>query len=110
MNTTFEQNRSFNSNNRIFEGYFEESTQSIGKLRRRLDSFLYIIASILTAMTSAKAIALFKVIGVACSLVGFVGIIGAVECGTLGFGAGFLLGALLIGVEYLCLRPKRRRA
>ena len=110
MNTTFEKNSSFNSNNRIFEGYFEESAKSVGRLHRGLDSFLYIIASILTTLTSAKAIALFKVIGVACSLVGFVGIIGAVERGTLGMGAGFLLGALLIGVEYLCLRPKRRRA
>ena len=110
MNTTFEQKRNFNSNSRIFEGYFEETVSRAGSFRRGLDSFLYIIAAILTALTSAKAIALFKVVGVASALVGFVGIIGAVEQGTLGMGMGFLLGALLVGIEYLCLRPKRRRS
>jgi hypothetical protein len=110
MNTTFEQNSNFNSKSRIYEGYFEESASRAGNIRRGLESFLYIIASILTAMTSAKAIALFKVIGVAGALVGFVGIIGAVEQGTLGMGAGLLLGTLLVGIEYLCLRPKRRDA
>ena len=83
MNTTFEQKRNFNSNSRIFEGYFEETVSSAGSFRRGLDSFLYIIAAILTALTSAKAIALFKVIGVASALVGFVGIIGAMETGAI---------------------------
>ena len=109
MNTTFEKNSTFNSNSRIFEGYFEDNTQKVRSFHKGLDSFLYIIASILTALTSAKAIALFKVIGVACSLVGFVGIIGAVECGTLTMSAGVLLGAFVIGIEYLCLRPKRHQ-
>lgn len=107
MNTTFEKNSNFNSNNRIFEGYFEEPAKAVGTLRRGVDSFLYIIISVITAMTSAKAIALYKVFGVACSLVGFIGVIGAVERGSLGFGAGLLIGAVLIGVEYLCLRPRR---
>ena len=109
MNTTFEQNSNFNSKSRIYEGYFEESASRAGSIRRGLESFLYISASILTAMTSAKAIALFKVIGMAGTLVGFVGIIGAVEQGTLGMGAGFWLGTLLVGIEYLCLRSKRRK-
>ena len=109
MNTTFEQNSNFNSKSRTYEGYFEESASRAGNIRSGLESFLYIIASILTAMTSAKAIALFKVIGMAGALVGFVGIIGAVEQGTLGMGAGFGLGTLLVGIEYLCLRSKRRK-
>lgn len=108
MNTAFEKNGNFNSNNRIFEGYFEEPAKTFGTIRRGLDSFLYIIVSVITALSSAKAIALYKVFGVACSLVGFIGVIGAVERGSLGFGAGLLIGAVLIGVEYLCLRSKRR--
>ena len=42
--------------------------------------------------------------------IGMIGIFGAVECGSLGIGAGFLLGMLLVAVEYLCLRTQRRKA
>ena len=107
MNTTFEKNSSLNSKTRIFEGYFEESAKTVGRVQRALDSFLYIISMLITALTSARAISVLRTFGVAGALVGFVGVIGAVEQGSLGFGAAFLLGAILIGIEYLCLRRRR---
>ncbi len=108
MNTCFEQSSNFNSNNRIFKDYFSTTAKPVGNLRRKLDAFLYIIVSLCAAFPIAKAAHVLRAIGVAGSLVGFVGIIGAMEFGTLSLGAGLLLGALFIGFEYLCLRPRRK--
>ncbi len=107
MNTCFENNSRFNSNNRIYEGYFTEFQKPAGRVRRALDFFLYIIAAALTALTSARALCIYRTVGVAGSLVGLAGIIGAMECGTLSLGAGLLIGAALVGIEYLCLRPRK---
>ncbi len=108
MNTYFEKSNSFNSNNGIFKEYFSTSAKHASMLRRRLDAFLYIIASLCAAFPLTKAVRILRAVGVAGSLVGFVGIIGAMESGAIGLGSGLLLGALFIGIEYLCLRPRRK--
>ena len=109
MNRTAEQNRSFNSNSRIFEAHFEEYAIPQKSLRQVMDLFLYIIAIAFRFITSAKAVAWLRVVGVAGSLVGMIGIIGAVEQGNIGLGSAFLMGSALIAIEYLCLRPKRNQ-
>ncbi len=110
MNTYFENRSSITSNKRIIEAYFEESVKPAGALSKKLDALLSLLAALLQVLTSTTACRLLKTIGVALSLVGFIGVIGAMECGKLGLGAGFLIGALLLGVEYLCLRTKRQRS
>ncbi|MBR3893631.1 MAG: hypothetical protein IKJ35_00635 [Clostridia bacterium] len=108
MNTYFDQNEGFNSNKRIFEAYYQEARKPAGKLQRALDALLSSLSSLAKTETRAKVIRLAKACGVAVSLIGFVGVIGAMERGTLGLGSGLLIGALLIGAEYLCLRGRRQ--
>lgn len=110
MNKTIENNRDFNSNNRIFEGYSPKKGSAAEPLRRSADFFLYIISLLIGAISAERSIALFKVFGVALSFVGFIGIIGAVERGAMRMGPALLLGLVLIAVEYLCLRPKRHHS
>lgn len=104
MDIFYQQNSKIHSNNDIFEVYFEESVMRAGTLRRMLDRMLAFFSHMLLSLTSARAKAIFRVGGVAVSLVGMVGVIGAMESGAVSLLGGVLIGALLIGVEYLCLR------
>ncbi|MBQ9131835.1 MAG: hypothetical protein IJX62_05125 [Clostridia bacterium] len=106
MNASFEKNNAFNSNNRIFEGYFVESARPVD-LPRRLTDGCFAVARRLSELTRQSALLrVLRVSGVAASLIGFVGVIGAMERGTLSLGAGLLVGALLVGIEYLCLKKQ----
>ncbi len=108
MNTYFDKNESFNSNNRIFEAYYQEVRKPAGKLQRALDALLSSLCALSKAENKAKVIRVARLLGMAVSLVGFVGVIGAMESGMLGLGSGLLIGALLVGAEYLCLRGCRQ--
>ena len=103
MNASFEKNGNFNSNSRIFEAYFTDVETKETALQKLL-SVCEKAASFATLAKSRSVLRAIRLLGMAGSLVGFVGIIGAIECGTLGLGLGLLLGSLLIGVEYLCLK------
>ena len=107
MNTYFEKNGSFNSNNRIFEACYYETAKSAGKAQRALELLLSWIRALLKILTVAKVRRIARVFTVAVSLVGFIGVIGAMDHGSIGLGTGLLIGALLLGVEYLCLRGHR---
>ena len=104
MNAYFEKNSSFNSNSRIIEAYFGESVRRSGRAQRVIEILLSMLSAMLSALVSTRAKCIYKALSVAITLVGFVGIIGAMENGTLGLGMGIFIGMLLIGVEYLCLR------
>ena len=106
MNASFEKNANFNSNNRIFEEYFVESARPVDLPRRLLESCTAIARRVSAYARQSALARVLRVSGVAASLIGFVGVIGAMERGTLSLGAGLLIGALLIGVEYLCLRKQ----
>ena len=60
-------------------------------------------------LSGATARRLARVSGVVLSLIGILGIAGAMEAGRLSLWVGLLLSALLIGVECLCLRPARKK-
>ena len=107
MNAYFDRNNEFNSNSRIFEAYYQEIAKPAGKLQRWIDAALSKLSALTKPENLTTAIRLAKVAGVALSLVGLVGIIGAMESGALGLGNGLLIGSLLVGVEYLCLRGRR---
>ena len=108
MNAYFEKNQDFNSNNRIIEAYFTESISRTRSARRVCDLLVSMLTAILSALTSTKARCIFKALSVSVCLIGFVGIIGAMEQGTIGLGAGFLIGMLLVGFEFLCLRHRQQ--
>ncbi len=101
MNRCCDENQFLNSNNRIFEGYFTEVAKREGAWRRSLrDAF----GAVKKAVLCARARRTAKAVAFTGCLVGFVGIIGAMEAGSLALGTGLLLGAGLLLIEYLCLR------
>lgn len=105
MNTYFDHNSEINSNKRIIDAYLAEQSVSVGAWKRRLEQALFILISVLRALTSCKARRIAKATSLSLCLVAFVGIIGAMERGVLPIGAGLLIGLAIIGVELLCLRP-----
>ena len=104
MNKYFDKNDMFNSNSRIYEGYFADVTNTKNSWKR-ISDFLFLILRFLSGQTVIRTV---KTVAIALSLIGFVGIIGAMENGTLGLGAGLLIGTLLLAIEYLCLRGRHR--
>ena len=106
MNRYIEKNSEFNSNRRIFEAYYNEVARPESRLQKVLETLVSYILMLVHMLSSAQVKALIKVFTVAVSLVGLVGIIGAMEQGSLGLGTGLLIGSLLIALEYLSLRGK----
>lgn len=107
MNAYFDKNRDVISNNRIIEAYFAESVKAPSRLEKAWDLIVMLFVSVWQVLASAKARRIAKVTGVALSLVALVGVVGAMESGALALWAGLLIGLALVGVEYLCLRPRR---
>ena len=106
MNAYFDRNNEFNSNRRIIEAYFTESVRQPSAAWKASKALLSMLEALLALFTCAKAKCIFKALSVAACLVGFIGIIGAMEQGTLGLGIGFLAGMALVGIEFLCLRRR----
>ena len=107
MNTCFDKKANFDSNKRIIEAYFGEDAVCESPLKKYIDQFLFLLAAVLRTLTCTKARRICKALSLAVCLVGFVGIIGAMERGVIGLGLGFLIGLAMIGIEVLCLRPQR---
>lgn len=100
MNTYYERNSQVASNNDIFEAYFNTET----KTRKALDNLLCMLAALLAALSGARVRTIVRAASLGLCLVAFIGIIGAMESGALGLGMGVLIGSLILGVEFLCLR------
>ena len=107
MNAYYNKNEDFSSNKRIIEAYFGESVKRVGATERCLERLLCMLAALLRALTSTTARRITKATAVAITLVAFIGVIGAMETGAMSLGLGILVGAILLGIEYLCLRPQR---
>lgn len=106
MNKYFDDKTEFISNKRIFEAYFTETKVEPSPLKKRLNALLSLLLSLLAVLTSARARALFKAGAVVFCLIAFVGIIGAVERGSLSMGAALPIGIALIAIEILCLKKR----
>lgn len=109
MNAYYDKNEQVYSNKGIMEAYFGESVKTVGGLERALGAILSALSLILSILTCDVVRRVAKALSVAVCLVGFVGVIGAMERGTLGLGLGILIGMLLLGLEVLCLRPRHRK-
>lgn len=107
MNAYYNKNEAFDSNKRIIEAYFGESLKTAGTGQKVLDALFSWLSVFLRVLTCATARRIAKATAVAVTLVGFVGVIGAMERGVLGLGLGLAIGTILLGIEYLCLRPHR---
>lgn len=109
MNRYYMNDEQFNSNKRIFEAYFTEVKTEPSCAQKALESLLYILSGILCALTSENAKRILKVTAIAACLFGFVGIIGAMERGTLSMLGGLSIASLLLGIEYLSLKSLSKK-
>ena len=107
MNRYFDNNDQYISNKRIFEAYFTEKAVAPSSAKKALDSLLSILLSILAILSGSVAKRLYKVGAVVLCMIAFVGMIGAVERGTLSMGVAFLIGIALLGIEIICLKKRR---
>ena len=104
MNKYYLSEEQFNSNKRIFEAYYTEAKTSVGAFQKALDFLRIFLSAVMAALTSARARVLVRVCGIALSLIGLIGVVGAIEAGSISIGFGLLLGLLMIGVEFFCLK------
>ena len=72
-----------------------------------VDSFVAMIAAIVSTLSSEGFRTLLRVISTVVCFVGFVGIIGGVEAGTLTVGRGVIFSMLLVLIEIICFIPKK---
>ena len=107
MNACFDKNEEFYSNKRIMEAYFGEAVKTASVGQRLLDSILSKLFFLIRLLSCSTARRIAKATAVAVTLVAFIGVIGAMEAGSISLGLGLLIGAALLGIEYLCLRPQR---
>ena len=107
MNAYFDKNEAFVSNKRIMEAYFGEAVKTAGVGQKLLDGILSKLLLVLRILTCTAARRIAKATAVAVTLVSFIGVIGAMEAGSLSLGLGLAIGAILLAIEYLCLRPQR---
>ena len=107
MNAYFEKNNSFDSNRRTFKSYYEEVSPRANAAHKAAELLLSLLSALLRIITHVASSALVKVLSFALCFVGFVGVIGAMEHGSLGMGAGLLIGAGLVAFELLLLRTHR---
>ena len=103
MNISYQNNGRIYSNNDIFADYFNVGARP-SKMRKAADAMLAALSMVLTFLTAARTRVIARAIGFSLCLVGFVGIIGAMEAGAISLGFGLVLGAALLGIEILCLR------
>lgn len=103
MNISYQNNNGIYSNNDIFEAYFNTGVRP-SKMRKAIDAMLAALSVMVAFLTDARTLAVARVTGFGLCLVGFVGIIGAMETGAISLGFGLILGGALLGIEALCLR------
>ena len=103
MNISYQNNGQVYSNNDIFADYFDVGARP-SKMRKAADAMLAALSLILTFLTAARTRVAARALGFGLCLVGFVGIIGAMEAGSISLGFGLVLGGAILGIELLCLR------
>lgn len=104
MNKTFANQEHYISNKRIIDAYFNEADMPVSPAKKVANWIASVLYAIIHALTCAKAARLTKVFVIVACFVGFVGIIGAMERGTLSLALGLFLSALILAIEYRCLK------
>lgn len=91
------------SDSRIIEGYFEEIQQRESLWKRLCKKAKAVLGSVLVKR-------LAKPVSLALSLAAVTLIVGAIEGGRMGLGAGLLAGGFVIALEALALRGIKSRS
>ncbi len=66
------------------------------------------LGDLLCRLGSARVLNIIKVILTLACFVGFIGVMGGVESGSISLGLGVVISAFMIFVEILCFAPKKR--
>ena len=106
MNKDYSANRSIISNNGIMTAFYEEIVGAAETRRGGFEKLLSAARNAWKILTGARARVLARVLAAVMSLIGLVGVVGAMELGNISLTAGTLLGLLLILAEYFCIRSK----
>ncbi|MBQ9806554.1 MAG: hypothetical protein IJW49_08635 [Clostridia bacterium] len=107
MNRYFDNNRDFDSNSRIFNAYYNAVPQTEQQRTPLLTSLRAKLSAALRSNAARRVLRVVKPIVFSAALLGILGIAAAIEAGSLGLGSGIAVSAILLGIEYLCLRPHR---
>lgn len=71
------------------------------------DSFIEMLCAVIGFFCSEGFLTAVRVICTIACFIGFVGIIGGVEAGTMSVGNGIIFAAFMVFIEILCFIPKR---
>ena len=107
MNTFYDKNRQSNSNSRIFQAYYGESAKAPSRRRMGVERLLAWLFSLYQTLVESRVCRIARVLTFSVGLIAILGVVGAMERGTLGLGLGLTVSLILIGIEYLCLRIHR---
>ena len=106
MNAYFNKESDFISNKRIIGAYFGEDVVVQSNLSKAIDTIVALLLTITAFFSRTVVRRVLKASALSLCLVLSLGIVGAMEHGTLSLGWGILLGAFLVGIEALCLIPR----
>ena len=104
MNKTYEISNRFDSNNGIYEAFYEEVVVPAYSTPKTLLNISEKAKKLYKILTAATAKRLAMTAAVAISLLGIVGIAGGIQQGNISLLGGLAVAALCIGVEYCCLK------
>ena len=107
MNRIDTEHKQFRSDFGTNGEYPMESTASCSRFRRWLDGLLFRLLALWQVLTGAAVRRIARAGGVVCSLIGMLGVAGAMERGTVSLMGGLAACAVLLGIEFLCLRTKK---
>ena len=107
MNRYFDKTQEFDSNSRIFNAYYTNSKVSERPAPSVLDSLRAKLFSARRSKLLRSVSRIAKPIVFSASLIGLLGIAAAIEAGSLGLGSGLTVSAILVAIEYLCIRSHR---
>ena len=111
MNKYYDNNDQYISNKRIFEAYFTEIKREPSAFQKALRGALCLLASLAALIVAGKERGTFKAVSLALCLLGMIGLIGAMESGSISMLGGIGIALILLAIEYFCLaaRPNKKQ-
>ena len=106
MNKTFSNSSNIVSVNGIFERFYAEASVQSEAAKKLSD----LLTKAIQILTSVKTTRMLRAFAAAGSLVGLIGIAGAIEVGNLSPILGLVFASGMVAVEYICLKPRHNKS
>ena len=107
MNKTYDVTNKFDSNKGIYDAFYAEIVAPALSAQNFTKNLLDRLKNLRTILCGATAKRLARVTGVACALLGIVGVAGGIQHGKISLLGGIAVTVALLGVEYICLRKQK---